>query len=164
LVAALLEIIQIQQEQIQGLRDEIARLKGEKPRPKIKPSVVEKGPGNKDKTEHNAKRPGPAKRKKTDELEVHETLVVKADNVPPGSAFKGYEEFTVQGLLVQPHNTLYLRERWITPQGMPITAAPEAARRPDYTPIQISKKMARRTENPGSKTAAQILRLTKNFA
>ena len=42
LVTALLEIIRIQQEQIQELRDEIARLKGQKPKPKIKPSVLQK--------------------------------------------------------------------------------------------------------------------------
>jgi len=38
----LLEIIRIQQEQIQELREVIARLKGQKPKPKIKPSVLEK--------------------------------------------------------------------------------------------------------------------------
>ena len=45
LVAMLLEIIRIQQEQIQELRDEIARLKGQKPKPQIKPSVLEKDSG-----------------------------------------------------------------------------------------------------------------------
>jgi len=42
LVTALLEIIRIQLEQIQELRDEIASLKGQKPKPKIKPSLLEK--------------------------------------------------------------------------------------------------------------------------
>lgn len=37
LVLFLLEIIHLQQEQIQQLRDEVARLKGEKPKPKIRP-------------------------------------------------------------------------------------------------------------------------------
>ncbi len=41
LVCALLEIILFQQEQIQELRDEIARLKGQKPKPKIRPSTLE---------------------------------------------------------------------------------------------------------------------------
>jgi hypothetical protein len=47
LVNALLEIIFIQQEQIQELRDEFARLKAQKSRPKIKPSTLEKQPRGK---------------------------------------------------------------------------------------------------------------------
>jgi hypothetical protein len=38
LVCKLLDIIQLQSEEIQHLRDEIARLKGHKPKPTIKPS------------------------------------------------------------------------------------------------------------------------------
>ncbi len=40
-VAILLEIIQLQREQIQQLRDEIARLKNNTPKPRIKPSKLE---------------------------------------------------------------------------------------------------------------------------
>ena len=122
LVTALIEIIRIQQEQIQELRDEIARLKGQKPKPKIKPSVLEKYFENKETKKEFTKRPGSTKREKTDKLEIHETVIVKAENVPPGSMFKGYEEFTVQGLVFQPHNTLYRRERWRTPEGNSIVA------------------------------------------
>lgn len=122
LVVALLEIIRIQQEQIQELRDEIARLKGQKPRPKIKPSSLEKHP---EKTKKNcgSKRPGSDKRKKTDALVIHKTMPIEAPNVPPGSEFRGYEDFTVQGLLLQPHNILYRRERWLTAQGAWIVAS-----------------------------------------
>ena len=95
LVTALLEIIRIQQEQIQELRDEIARLKGQKPKPNIKPSVLEKYFENKGSLRDIKKRPGSSKRQKTDNLEIHETVIVKAENVPQGSTFKGYEEFTV---------------------------------------------------------------------
>lgn len=122
LVVALLEIIRIQQEQIQELRDEIARLKGQKPRPRIKPSKLEKKAGSKDHKEMTAKRPGSAKREKTKEIQIHETVDVRAENVPKGSTFKGYEEFTVQGILFQAHNKLYRRERWLTPQGDTIIA------------------------------------------
>ncbi len=101
LVTALLEIIQILQEQIQELRDEIAKLKGQKPKPNIKPSVLEKYFENKGSLKDITKRPGSAKRQKTNNLEIHETVIVKAENVPQGSTFKGYEEFTVQGLVFQ---------------------------------------------------------------
>ena len=44
LVVALLEVIRQQGELIQQLRDEIAVLKGQKPRPQIQPSRLEKPP------------------------------------------------------------------------------------------------------------------------
>jgi hypothetical protein len=115
LVVALLEIIRFQQEEIQELRDEIARLKGQKPRPKIKPSALEKERGDKANQARSKKRPGSAKRRKAPT--IHETVILRAHNVPEGSTFKGYEDFTVQGLVVEPHNTLYRRERWQTPSG-----------------------------------------------
>jgi len=85
LVTALVEIIRIQQEQIQELRDEIARLKGQKPKPMIKPSVLEKYFENKETKKEFTKRPGSTKKGKTDKLEIHETVIVKADNVPPAT-------------------------------------------------------------------------------
>lgn len=121
LVVALLEMIHLQQEQIQTLKDEIARLKGQKPRPDIKPSRLE-GDSAKDDKGGEKKRPGSARKSKRGELEIHETKVVKADDVPPGSRFKGYEDFTVQALVIKPHNVLYRRERWETPQGDTIVA------------------------------------------
>jgi hypothetical protein len=120
LVVALLEIIGFQQEQIQELRDEIARLKGQKPKPKIKPSTLEKDSGGKDKQAGWPKRPGSAKRQKAPT--IHETVILRAHDVPKGSTFKGYEDFTVQGLVVEPHNKLYRRERWQTPSGDSIVA------------------------------------------
>ncbi len=54
-VLTLLECINALAEENQALRDEIARLKGEKPRPKIKPSSLE---GNHKKPESSEKRPG----------------------------------------------------------------------------------------------------------
>ena len=114
LVLALLEICHHQQEQIQQLRDEIARLKGEKPRPKIRASRLTNPPQGKDKGER-ARRAG--KRSKTAKLTIHETVRIGPDVVPEGSRFKGYEEFTVQDIRVELHNTRFRLERWEGPSG-----------------------------------------------
>jgi len=115
LVIRLIETIKLLVETIQGLRDEIARLKGTNQKPKIKPSKLEK-PEKKEGT-GKAKRPGSRKRSKTNSLEIHETLPVKPESIPEGSVFKDYNRYTVQDLVIKPHNVLYLIERWEGPNG-----------------------------------------------
>ena len=117
LVDTLLEICLLLKEQIQVLKDEIARLKGLKPRPKIKPSALEDKSARNKRKRKRKKRGGSSKRRKTRKLEIHETVVVSPDNVPGGSRFKGYQDFTVQDLVIRPHNTLYRLMRWETPSG-----------------------------------------------
>ena len=114
LVLTLLEVCHHQQEQIQQLRDEIARLKGQKPRPKFRPSALEGPPRGK----HKGKRPKTrSKRRKTRELMVHETVRIAPEEIPEGSRFKGYEDFTVQDIRVELHNTRFRLERWESPSG-----------------------------------------------
>jgi uncharacterized small protein (DUF1192 family) len=113
-VLTLLEICHDLREEIQALRDEIARLKGQKPKPKIKPSKLESG---KKKEKKRGKRGRRGKRSKTSQLEIHETVVVPPSEIPEGSRFKGYEDFTVQDIRIELHNTRYRLERWETPTG-----------------------------------------------
>lgn len=120
LVDTLLEICLLLQEQVQGLKDEIARLKGLKPKPEIKPSALDDKSARNKRKRKRKKRRGSSKRHKTRMLEVHETVVISPDNVPEGSRFKGYQDFTVQELVIRPHNTLYRLARWETPSGEPI--------------------------------------------
>jgi hypothetical protein len=122
LVRQLLEIIQQQGERIEALSAEIARLKGLSPKPKIAPSKLEQPPPSAQPPPTDQKRPGSAKRNKTAELTIHDDRILKPDNIPEGSIFKGYEDFVVQDLLIKPHNTRYRRERWEAPDGQNIVA------------------------------------------
>jgi hypothetical protein len=93
-----------------ALREEIARLKGHKGRPKIKPSGMERatperGPGAKTKR---------SKRSTTARRVIHEERVL-AIAAPPGSRFKGYEDFVVQDLRLAARVIRYRRQRWLSP-------------------------------------------------
>jgi hypothetical protein len=99
-------------------REEIARLKGLKGRPAIKPSGMDKA------TEpaKPAKKERPRCRGKVTPRVSIDDLVVKAPAVPEGSCFKGHEPFLVQDLVISASATRYQRERWITPDGHTILA------------------------------------------
>jgi hypothetical protein len=115
LVGTLLDVIRLQQEALQQLRDEIARLKGQKPKPTIKPSKLEQGLQDEQKDAGTGKRPGSLKRSKTQELQIHETKRIRPEGIPPGSRFKGYQDYVVQDILIKLHNTTYRLESWQTP-------------------------------------------------
>jgi len=118
----LLEFITWQHEEILRLKDEIAILKGQKPRPKIKPSKLDESTREKPEDGEPGKRPGSAKRSKTAEVTDFEAVILTADNIPLGSTFKGYEDYMVQELIIKSRHVLYRRERWLTPDGHSIVA------------------------------------------
>jgi Transposase IS66 family len=138
LVRQLLDLLQQQQEIIQQLRDEIARLKGLKTRPPIAPSPLEVS--LRPPREPGQKRPGSAKRLKTALLTITDEVVVPLTDPPPGSVFKGYEDFMVQDLIIRPQVVRYRRERWLTPDGQNRVAELPAEVRPDshFGPTLIS--------------------------
>jgi Transposase IS66 family len=98
-------------------REEIARLKGLKGGPTIRPSGMDQGtePAKPGKPEKRRQRG-----KMTPRVSIDEK-VIEAE-VPPGSRFKGYESFLVQDLVISVRATRYRRERWITPDGRTILA------------------------------------------
>ncbi|MCP5069637.1 MAG: transposase, partial [bacterium] len=110
---------QEQAELIERLKDEIAVLKGEKKRPRFKPSRMdEKTKGDEGKGSSDGKRPESIKRSKTASLKVDDDQVVPpTEEVPEGSRFKGYQDWVVQDLEISVRVTRYRLERWVTPDG-----------------------------------------------
>jgi hypothetical protein len=113
-------IIQQQAEQIQILKDEIARLKNQPPRPDIKPSSLGKSKKRSSKSSRNT-RPGSKKRSKTAHLKIHKTDPVEPDEIPTGSQFRYYKDFVVQDIVIQPHNTRFRLKVYETPDGGYVT-------------------------------------------
>jgi Transposase IS66 family len=128
LVEVLLALICAQQDRIvkleetvQQLRDEIAILKGQKARPKIAPSQLEKPPSQ-PLLGDVQKRPGSDKKSKSAQLTITREWRLAFPNPPAGSVSKGFEEYIVQELLLRPEVTRYLRERIVTPDGRSLLA------------------------------------------
>ncbi len=127
--ALLLHLLGEREECIQRLINENARLKGEKGKPKIKPSRLEpdkKAQQEEENSEDKAseenkekkKRPGSEKRHKTASLTIHSTKIIQpTEQIPPDSEFKGYQDYTVQELIIRAHNTCYRLAIWKTPTG-----------------------------------------------
>jgi hypothetical protein len=102
-------------EENQILRDEVARLKGQKGKPSIGPSRLDK-----------KGRQGRRRRKRrggNTEHEIDRTEVIKAEKVPEGSRFKGYGKFDVQDLVIKAETVRYRIEQWLTPEGTLWTGA-----------------------------------------
>lgn len=108
----LTNVVSLLKEVNQQLKDEIAVLKGQKPRPKIPPSTLE-GPKSKDKDKNPRVSRGkhPRKKKKT-LLEVHRELVVQPPFIAEGAIFKGYKPYDVQDIVFSSNNTRFLLARW----------------------------------------------------
>lgn len=121
IIRQLLDRIGQLEETIQQLRDENAILKGQKPRPDIKPSLLEDakpkavGP-------EGSKRPGSAKRPKTAELHIHHEQLLLIDCPPAGATFRCFEPYVVQELIIENSNTRYQRARYDLPDGGSVLA------------------------------------------
>jgi Transposase IS66 family len=124
LVDHLLRVIEQQQAEMRAMRDEIARLKGLPRRPTVRPSTLNAPhPDPSHKKKRRGKRPGSAKRQKTVELTIHETIPVPLEGLPEGTRQNGYEDFVVQDMKIEAHNVCYRRLRYLLPDGTSQTAS-----------------------------------------
>lgn len=118
LLEALAKIAELTAENA-ALRGEIARLKGLKGRPAIKPSA----PSGMERA--TSPKPAPVKgkrRRRGRQARVAVEDWVLTTPAPAGSRFKGYEIYVVQDLEIRPRAIRYRRERWLTPDGRTVTA------------------------------------------
>ena len=103
-----------QREEIQRLRDEISRLKGEQGKPEIK--------GNKKRSDHSSEkerkekkeRQKRSKRRPHREVKIdrEEKVRVSKEELPEDAQFKGYEEVVVQDVVLKTDNVRFLKEKW----------------------------------------------------
>lgn len=106
-------------EEIQVLKDEIARLKKTSKKPKFKKNSSKKP---KDKNKPDSKRPGSEKKQKNASLKIDETKVLTPPNLPDGSKLKRTRSVIVQNLVIKAYNTKFVIEQWQTPDGKVISA------------------------------------------
>src|SRR3954449_6656297 len=122
LVVQLLVRVSAQDEEIQQLRAETARLKDLPKKPKLAPGGMDKATEPDKRARTKQARRQRCKRqsgRRTPPVTTERTLVIEA---PAGSRRRGFEPFIVQDLLLTPQVILFHRERWLTPDGQEITA------------------------------------------
>src|SRR6516164_9300994 len=89
------------QAEIQRLRNEINRLKGEQGQPAIKPNTPQPPPKDLSSEQERCTPKAWSKGRKTDRIPIDREQVVAVDpaDVPPDAVFKGYEDVVVQDVL-----------------------------------------------------------------
>jgi Transposase IS66 family len=105
------------QADIQRLRNEINRLKGEQGQPTIKPNTPQPSP--KDLSSEQERRTPKAwsKGRKMDRIPIDREQVVTVDpaRLPPDAVFKGYEDVVVQDVIFRTDNVLFRKEKFYSP-------------------------------------------------
>ena len=105
------------QAEIQRLRNEINRLKGEQGQPTIKPNTPQPPP--KDLSSEQERRTPQAwsKGRKTDRIPIDREQVVAVDPacLPLDAVFKGYEDVVVQDVIFRTDNVLFRKEKFYSP-------------------------------------------------
>ena len=102
------------QVEIQRLRDEVNRLKGEQGKPKIKGNTPKPPPT--DHSSENERRQSRHRHKKSKKAEIQidreQVVEVDATILPKDARFKGYEDVVVQDILLRTDNILFHKQKY----------------------------------------------------
>jgi len=128
LVEQLLRIIAELRAENRRLREELDRIRNLPPRLQRSPSMLgsDHPPSATPKpkpTTRDGKRPGSAKRHKTRELQIHDTIPLTPPSLPPDAQRISHRDFIVQDIKIEPHNVRYRREVYQLPDGSIVSGA-----------------------------------------
>lgn len=112
---------QLLKKEIQCLKDEINRLKKEQGKPEIKPDKRDNNKSQKS-TNHSSEKERSKKKKwkkksKNNRVVINKTQIcfIEKQTLPRDAKFKGYLDVTVQDIIIEPHNTLFRKEKYHSP-------------------------------------------------
>lgn len=105
------------QVEIQRLRNEINRLKGEQGQPTIKPNTSQPPPKDLSSEQERRKPKAWSKGRKTDCIPIdrEQVVAVAPTRLPPDAVFKGYEDVVVQDVIFRTDNVLFHKEKFYSP-------------------------------------------------
>jgi regulator of replication initiation timing len=101
------------------LKDEIAKLKGQKPRPKLPHSKTADDAKNKTSSQNSGMHRSITRRPRKKELKT-----ILPENIPQGSIFKGYELYNVQDIRIESVEIQLRLAVYLTPEGTRIRGEP----------------------------------------
>jgi len=124
-------------EQVQGLRDEVNRLKGEKGKPVFKPKLPDDHSSEDERsnkgTDNKTKKSKSKKHKIT--ITRQEICPVNANELPTDAIFKGHQSIVIQDLIICTDNIEFKREKYYSPSlGKNITGVLPAGYHGDFGP------------------------------
>ncbi len=102
------------QAEVRHLRDEIARLKGEKSKPDIKGNKPKPPPGDysSERERHTPKAWSKGSKTAKIHIDREEVLRVDRESLPADAEFKDYEDTTVQDVVLRTDNVLFRKEKF----------------------------------------------------
>lgn len=103
-------IIEVQTNEIQSLKDEINRLKGEKGKPKISPNVPEKEKDAQNQSTTEKKKWTKSAKKPRIKIDRTEFKYVDKSILPPDAEYKGYRTIIIQNIKFATDNVEYKLE------------------------------------------------------